>query len=200
MPVRPYLRRFARKFVFDVLPGALASVVGAMFFAQHWAQPPQPVRVDVAERVAVQSEQIAQMIRDEHALMVEFLKKEQERETARQPLSVKDMRAKEIAVAVPPRRPADPVREVRAPAPMPVSPAKPEVEVVALESGPLVAPEPQPRGAFARIAAVAAAWTDKAVDLTGLRLIPALIRGAQADMITGELDAATSGHFFSASR
>lgn len=201
MPVRPYLRRFVRKFVFDVLPGALASVVGAMFFAQHWAQPPQPVRIDAAERVAQQSEQIAQMIRDEHALMVEFLKTEQAREAARQPLSVKDMKAKEIAAAaVPPRRPVEAVREVKAATPLP--PAKPDVEVVALESGPLVAPEPKRTGTFAHIAAVASAWTDKAVDVTGLRLIPALISGipARADMITGELDAAAGGHFISASR
>ena len=73
---------------------------------------------------------------------------------------------------------------------------------MALESGPLVAPEPKPTGAFAHIAAVASAWTEKAVDVTGLRVIPALIRGipARADMITGELDAAAGGHFISASR
>lgn len=205
MLVRPYLRRFVRKFVFDVIPGALASLVGAAFFAQHWAQPPQPARIEVTERVAWQSEQIAQMIRDEHALMVEFLKKEQEREAARQPLSVKDMKAREAAaVAIPPRRVVDVAREVKAPTPVAASlpSTKPDVAVVALESGPLVAPEPKPTGLFATFATVAAAWTDKAVDVTGLRTIPALISGipARADMIAGELDAATGGRFISASR
>jgi hypothetical protein len=200
MPVRPYLRRFVRKFVFDVIPGSLASLVGAILFSQYWAQPQAPARLVDIPRVAQQSEQIVQMIRDEHALMVEFLKKEQQREIARQPLSVKDMKAMEPAVAVPARRSVEAAAEPKALAPLP--PAKPEVEVVAIESGPLVAPEPKPVGAFARIATVASALTDKAVDLTGVRLIPALIRGipARADMIGDELDAATGGRFISASR
>ena len=203
MPVRPYLRSFVRKFVFDVIPGALASVVGAALFAQYWAPPPPPVRTDAAERVAQQSGQIAQMIRDEHAVMVKFLKKEQEREIARQPLSVKDIKAKDAAAAaaaVALRRSAEMVREPKAPAPLP--PAKPDVDVVAVESGPLVAPEPKPVSRFARITATAIAWTDKAGDLTGLRLIPALIRDipARVDLISGELGAASDGRFISASR
>ena len=62
------LHRFLRKFVLDALPGALASLVGALFFTHQWAPAPHPVRLEPVERVAMQSEQVAQMIRDEHAL------------------------------------------------------------------------------------------------------------------------------------
>ena len=81
-------------------------------------------------------------------------------------------------------------------------PAKPEVEIVAVESGPLTAPEPQPVGTFGRITAIAGAWTNKAIDLTGLRVIPALIRSIPecADLIGGELGAAAGGGLVSASR
>jgi hypothetical protein len=212
MTVRPHLLRFLRKFVFDALPGALASLVGALFFAHQFSQAPQPAHPEAAERIALQSEQFAQMIRDEHALMVEFLKKEQEREAARQPIPIKDMKAREAIAATaaspappapavsPARRQAEPVREAKAPVAVP--PAKPDAEIVALESGPLVAPEPEPEGAFARFAALASAWTDKAVDVTGLRRIPALMRGIppRADAMTGQFNTLSGANFISASR
>lgn len=224
MPVGPYVHRFLRKFVLDAIPGALASLVGALFFAHQWAQAPQPVRLETVERVALQSEQVAQMIRDEHALMIEFLKKEQEREVARAPLTIKELKAREALAAAPASR-RETVADLKAPTAPEVKASVPEVkvaavsevkaavavpparpsEVVTIESGPLVAePEPAPRGTLARIAAVAAiaiGWTDRAVDATGVRQIPALIRAIPPRADAGEpLDTLSGARFVSASR
>jgi hypothetical protein len=122
-------------------------------------------------RGAVADQEIVQLIRDEHALVTEFLKIEHEREIARQPLSLKEMKALE-AMAAPARRGVDVAREVKA---VPLPPEKPNVEIAALESSSANAPEPKPAGLFARIAETAVDWTEKAIDLTGVRLIPSLI-------------------------
>jgi hypothetical protein len=204
MSVRSHLHRFMRKFVFDALPGVLASLVGAMIFAQHWSQP--ALRAD-SQRLALRSEEITRMILEEHDLMVEFLKREQARDAARQPLTIAEMKAREAA-PVSARRAAEPVREARsalpaaAPAALPpasVPPsAKPEPDVVAVESGPLVAPEPQPEGPLARVIA----WADRAVDATGLRQVPALVRTIKsgADAIGNEFETISDARFVGAQR
>ena len=223
MPVRPYLRRFLRKLVFDVLPGALASLVGAMLFAQHWSQPAPAVRTVDPDELARQKQEIARLISEEHALMVDFLKREQEREAARAPLTVNESKAREAATAS--MRRTEAVRESK-PAPVVTAPvvaapvvtasipaatsgaaqpappragpsaaAKPPGERVAVESGPLVAPEPKQEGTFSRVTSFAFSWADKAVDATGLRHIPALVRTIKGDPqgVAGEFVAISDG-------
>lgn len=69
-PDGPWLARFAGKVVLDVLPAALASVIGGFLFTQyhfgHAAAPPL---------VAVQpaSPEMMAMVRDEHALIMSYL-------------------------------------------------------------------------------------------------------------------------------
>jgi len=231
MPVRPYLRRFVRKFVFDVIPGALASLVGAMLFAQHWPQPAPAVRVADAGH-AVQSQEITRLVREEHDLMVAFIKQTQERDAARAPLTVGEIKAKEAAL-VAARRPAGPVepgRDVRgAPAmppatsvavlPLPSVAARPAPEIVMAQSGPLVPPEPkaapanpesksgpvaEPKapGSLSRVTAWAFEWADKAVDVTGLRHIPGLVRTIRggADTVSGEFQTISDARLIGAPR
>lgn len=74
---RDTLSRFAGKFVHDLLPAALASVIGGMLFSQLGkapaAPPPQP-----SGNAQAAGEEMVQMLRDEHALLIEFLKKDAE--------------------------------------------------------------------------------------------------------------------------
>src|SRR5688572_4263459 len=74
----PYYLRFLTKFVFDVLPAALASVIGGFLFTQyHAARAPEP-KLEVIERAApAQMEEAMRMVRDEHNLIVDFLKAQQ---------------------------------------------------------------------------------------------------------------------------
>ncbi len=222
MPVSQYLRRFLRKFVFDVLPAALASLIGAMFFAQHWSQPAPALRTGAADRLAVQSEEVTRMVREEHALMVEFLVREQERNEARQPLTIREMKAREAALAAPRRPAAEPLREAKSAAPAPsrapavpearsastspsapaTAPVKPDGDMVAIESGPLAAPDAKPAGGFARVAAWAHEWADKAVDVTGLRYVPALVRTikGEAETVGSEFQTMSDAHLVAAPR
>ena len=199
MSLRPHFHRFLRKFVFDVMPAALASLVGALFFAHQWTR--EPTRVDIA-RVAAQSEQIAAMIRDEHALMRVFLDREQELAAARQPLSIKEIKEREVVEAAAARRTVPPREPRRAAAPVPASPpatasapvsAEPPA-IVAHESGPLVVAS-EPEGAITRIATVAATWANRAVEASGVGAVSRLIRPApaRAEVFTDRLDAWPAG-------
>jgi hypothetical protein len=74
----PLLRRFAAKFVHDILPAALASVIGGFVFThvQLLSRVPEPA----AGRPA--SAEMIQLLRDEHGLMADFLKSEMAKEKA----------------------------------------------------------------------------------------------------------------------
>jgi uncharacterized protein len=69
-PGTPWLARFAGKVVLDVLPAALASVIGGFLFTQyHFGHTaPQLVAVQPA------SPEMMAMVRDEHALIMDYLK------------------------------------------------------------------------------------------------------------------------------
>jgi hypothetical protein len=69
-PGAPWLARFAGKVVLDVLPAALASVIGGFLFTQyHFGHTaPQLVAVQPA------SPEMMAMVRDEHALIMDYLK------------------------------------------------------------------------------------------------------------------------------
>ena len=67
----PLLRRFAGKLIHDILPAALASLLGG-FLITHFQlnRVPEPVTVPVARA----SPEMMQLLRDEHGLIVEFVK------------------------------------------------------------------------------------------------------------------------------
>lgn len=69
----PWLARFAGKVVLDIMPGALASVIGGFLFTQYHfghaaATPP------VAEAAAPASAEMLKMVRDEHAQIMDYLR------------------------------------------------------------------------------------------------------------------------------
>ena len=67
----PWLARFLGKFVLDVLPAALASVIGGFLFTQyHFGLAARPA----AEQATPASAEMMAMVRDEHALIMNYLK------------------------------------------------------------------------------------------------------------------------------
>lgn len=69
----PLLARFVGKLVLDVLPAALASVVGGILFAQfHIGNSPAPQ--PLAQQVTPASAEVLSLVRDEHAQIVGYLK------------------------------------------------------------------------------------------------------------------------------
>ncbi len=93
-----YFLRFVTKFVFDILPAALASVIGGFLFTQYHAAKP-PERPAVVETVApARMEEAMRMVRDEHSLIVDFLKGQQAA-AAKRNASFDEARAKAAAEA-----------------------------------------------------------------------------------------------------
>ena len=101
----PLLLRFVAKFVLDILPAALASVIGGFLFSQYQSgrlAAPRPV----LEQVTPASAEMMRLVRDEHAMIVDYLKAEmaiqknrlaaQDAETAR---AAADARAAETVEA-----------------------------------------------------------------------------------------------------
>jgi hypothetical protein len=71
-PEFPLLARFVGKFVLDILPAALASVIGGFLFTQYQlgrAAPPPP-----AEQMSPASAEVLALVRDEHEAIVGYLK------------------------------------------------------------------------------------------------------------------------------
>ncbi len=103
----PLLLRFLAKLVFDILPAALASVIGGILFTHYqsgFARAPKPV----AAQVAPASAEMVQLLRDEHAAIVDFLKAQMAAEKARlaaadqeSARSEAEARAAIVAVAAP---------------------------------------------------------------------------------------------------
>ncbi len=66
----PLLKRLLTKLIHDVLPAALASLIGGFLFAHfqlgRWPEP-------VAAQVTPASDEMMQLLRDEHGLIVSFL-------------------------------------------------------------------------------------------------------------------------------
>jgi hypothetical protein len=68
----PLLFRFFSKLVFDILPAALASVIGGFLFTHYdWSgiRAPAPA----TERAAPASAEMMQLVRDEHAVVASYL-------------------------------------------------------------------------------------------------------------------------------
>jgi hypothetical protein len=68
----PSLFRFCSKLLYELLPAAIASVVGGLLFS-HFAK--TPVATPAAAMMIPASAEMIQMVRDEHALFIDTLKK-----------------------------------------------------------------------------------------------------------------------------
>jgi hypothetical protein len=80
------LARFVGKFVLDILPAALASVIGGFLFTQYQlgrAAPPPP-----AQQISPASAEVLALVRDEHEAIVGYLKSQMAAEKSR--LAVED--------------------------------------------------------------------------------------------------------------
>src|ERR1700733_3898217 len=77
----PFLARFLGKFVLDIMPAALASVIGGFLFTQyqfgHTAARP------ALEQVTPASAEMMALVRDEHAMIVDYLKTQMAAEKSR---------------------------------------------------------------------------------------------------------------------
>ena len=152
----PVLVRFLAKFVLDILPAALASVIGGFLFTQYQfghAVAPHPA----AEQVTPASPEMLKFVRDEHAMMVDYLKAEAAAERSRQAAAQRDderaaaeataAAATKSAAAEPTRRLADIVTASLAAAP------RDKVAANAPASTAAPAPTPIPTPTSARAAA-----------------------------------------------
>jgi hypothetical protein len=82
-PAVPILARFAGKFVLDIMPTALASVIGGFLFTQfHFGR--APVQHPALEQVTPASAEMMALVRDEHAMIVDYLKTQMAAEKSRQ--------------------------------------------------------------------------------------------------------------------
>jgi hypothetical protein len=77
----PLLARFLGKFILDIMPAALASVIGGFLFTQfhfgHSASKP------VLEQVTPASAEMMALVRDEHAMIIDYLKAQMAAERSR---------------------------------------------------------------------------------------------------------------------
>ena len=134
-PNRPLLVRFFSKLVLDILPAALASVIGGLLFSHYdWSQ--IRARAPVTEWAAPASPEMMQLVRDEHAAMASYLKAQVTAEKGR--LDAEDAAAAAEAAG-------NPATTAAAAAPGGAT-------VAAVESKPLVPPVQEP----ARVQAAAA--------------------------------------------
>jgi hypothetical protein len=82
-PAVPLMARFVAKLVLDILPAALASVIGGFLFTQyhfgHDAVPRRPL-----EQVTPASAEMMALVRDEHAVIIDYLKTQMAAERSRQ--------------------------------------------------------------------------------------------------------------------
>ena len=80
-PAFPLVTRFAGKFVLDILPAALASVIGGFLFTQYQAgraAPPAP-----AAQMSPASAEVLALVRDEHEAIISYLKSQVAAEKSR---------------------------------------------------------------------------------------------------------------------
>ena len=77
----PLLARFVGKFVLDIMPAALASVIGGFLFTQYQFghTPAKPV----LEQVTPASAEMMALVRDEHAMIIDYLKTQMASEKSR---------------------------------------------------------------------------------------------------------------------
>jgi hypothetical protein len=123
----PYLARFFGKLVLDVLPAALASVIGGFLFTQYqFGRAPAP-RLAL-EQVTPASAEMMRLVRDEHAAMMDYLKAQsaaeksrlaaEDQDSARAVADAKTDTKTVVAEAAPPVAAAPTLSAPMSPAPM----------------------------------------------------------------------------------
>ena len=77
----PLMARFLGKFVLDIMPAALASVIGGFLFTQYQFghTTPHPA----LEQVTPASAEMMALVRDEHAMIIDYLKTQRAAEKSR---------------------------------------------------------------------------------------------------------------------
>jgi hypothetical protein len=161
----PLVLRFLAKFVLDIMPAALASVIGGFLFSHyHWSYAAVPAPAPVGEQHAAASAEMMKLVRDEHSLIVDFLNAEMKAERSR--LAAEEKPAADHAparagvtaavetrsVAAPPHRP---VVALIAAAPKPV-PLREPATMVSQREFPMAAPPQPPALPAYHVAAVTA--------------------------------------------
>jgi hypothetical protein len=121
----PLLTRFLGKFVLDILPAALASVIGGFLFTQyHFGHSvPKPV----LEQVTPASAEMMAMVRDEHAVIIDYLRTQMAAEKSRVAAEDADLARAQEASRLADAKSVD--NKAAAPAPVVAAlDAKPEVK------------------------------------------------------------------------
>ena len=111
----PMLKRFVGKLVIDVLPATFVSVLGGVIIAQYQlnhATASHPA----TEQVVPASAEMMQLVRDEHAVIIDYLKNQMAAEKNRHAAEDAAVADARLAAAEPPAPAAAPV-----PAPRPVA-------------------------------------------------------------------------------
>ncbi len=114
-----FLKRFSAEFALRIAPAALASVIGGFLFTQYGSVPTAPAAVAQPSKAG---EEMMQMVRDAHDLLVDYLRKEA------------DARRHEVAQAQQAVEAQKAMTLAKAEAPKPVKLAqKPKLEIAKLE-------------------------------------------------------------------
>jgi hypothetical protein len=155
----PLLARFLGKIVLDVMPAALASVIGGFLFTQY--QFGHGVPHPALEQVQPASAEMMALVRDEHAVIIDYLKAQTAAEKSR--LAAEDTDA---ARPAPDARvaPDAPIRHVAAVvvAAKPAAPRnKVPVAAAAMPRAPLVIAQAGPNAELATMPADGAASGDR---------------------------------------
>lgn len=129
----PLLKRFFGKLVHDILPAALASLLGGFLITHfHLDRAAAPVTVPVAHA----SPEMMQLLRDEHGLIVDYVKTEVASEKSRLGANAEQRPPHVAAEARPPAAAAftpGALHPAAIIAPAPTKPAAPRVKTAAAE-------------------------------------------------------------------
>jgi hypothetical protein len=95
--LRNHLARFMSKLLLDVMPAALASVIGGFLFTQyhHAPQPAPQTEVVAQDRL----EQAIQIIRDEHAIIAEFVRQQDAARESAEAVRLQELNAARMQAA-----------------------------------------------------------------------------------------------------
>jgi hypothetical protein len=157
----PLLARFLGKFILDIMPAALASVIGGFLFTQF--QFGHAVPRPALEQVTPASAEMMALVRDEHAAIIDYLKTQMAAEKSRVAAEDADLaRAQEDSK----------IADTKTPAAVPV--------IALLDTKPAAETAPR-RGAAVAAAAKPIVWHAKAPVVAAAPAPRAPIVIAQAD-------------------
>jgi hypothetical protein len=155
MRLKSLLKRLFDKIVHDALPAALASILGGLLLTHfNIDRAPQPVTVKVTQA----SPEMMQLLRDEHGLMVDFVKEQVAGEKNRAATEQVDRNDTAEVSAAPPAQvlPTPPLPAIGSAAPKSATPRSKNPIVAVSQPTPAPAqpaaqaPQPAPQAAAAR--------------------------------------------------